>query len=206
MIKVAIIEDLDTYREAMQLLIDQTPGMACVGAYSNAEKALEELPAFAPQVGLVDIGLPGMSGIQLVQQLRKASPQTLCLMCTAYDEDEKVFHALEAGAHGYLLKTTAPDKIIEAIHELMQGGAPMSSQVARKVVKAFQKTLPDQKDYSLTAREQETLQLLAKGLLYKEIASHMGISPETVRRHCFNIYEKLHVSNRTEALNKYYNR
>ncbi|WP_315816916.1 response regulator transcription factor [Paraflavitalea speifideaquila] len=141
MIKVAIIEDLDSYREAIQLLISQTPGMECVGAYSNGEKALEELPAFGAQVGLVDIGLPGMSGIQLVQRLHKAAPQILCMMCTAYDEDEKVFHALEAGAHGYLLKTTTPDKIIEAIQELMQGGAPMSSQVARKVVTAFQKTI-----------------------------------------------------------------
>jgi len=149
----------------------------------------------------VDINLPGMSGIEFVDYLSKHSPKIFLLICTVYGDDEKVFQALKAGAHGYILKTTVPEKIIEAIFEVVDGGAPMSSQVARKVVQTFRKkevVLP------LTHRECQVLELLAKGLLYKEIAVQLKVSHETIRKHCFNIYEKLHVHNRTEALNKYF--
>lgn len=125
-------------------------------------------------------------------------------MCTAYDEDEKVFKALKAGAYGYLLKTTSPAEIMNAVQQLVNGGAPMSSDVARKVIASFQPPKQNTETKNLTAREKEVLELLSKGLLYKEIAAQLSISIDTVKRHCFNIYEKLHVSNRTEALNKYH--
>jgi two-component system, NarL family, response regulator LiaR len=204
MISVVIIEDLTDYREAMKLLLNGTLGFTCMADYANAEDAIKEIPSFKPGVALVDINLPSMNGIELIKLIRKKSPGTLCMVCTAYDEDEKVFSALQAGAHSYILKSTAPGKILEAILELYNGGSPMSSQVARKVVAAFTKAeIPDD-NYSLTNREKEVLEQLAKGLLYKEIAFQLAISLETVRRHCFNIYEKLHVHNRTEALNKYF--
>lgn len=203
MIRVALIEDLPSYRNAMQVLLNGTEGFGCVAAWESAEAAIKEMPSLVPDVALVDISLPGMSGIELVRFIRTESPNTLCMMCTAYDDDEKVFKALESGAHGYILKSTSPAKILEAIIELTTGGSPMSNEIARKVVTAFNKKSQPEL-LQLTSREQETLQLLAQGLLYKEIASMLGISIDTVKRHCFNIYQKLHVSNRTEAINKYH--
>ena len=201
MIKVIIIEDLANYRNALQVLLNGSEGFACTGAFENAEVALPFLPTLLPDVALVDINLPGMNGIELVKEIRHASPNTLCMMCTAYDADEKVFSALNAGAHGYILKSTGPAKILDAITELMQGGSPMSSEIARKVVCAFtQKPNPEME--LLTLREKEILQLLEQGLLYKEIASSAKITIETVKRHCFNIYQKLHVGNRSEAIHK----
>jgi NarL family two-component system response regulator LiaR len=204
MISIAIIEDLPDYKEALTQLIVSTKGLNLLKTYCNAEDAKQELPFLKPDVTLVDINLPGMSGIALVDYLSTHAPETLCMICTAYDDDEKVFRALAAGAHGYILKTTTPEKLTEAIFELANGGAPMSSQVARKVVQAFRKKEMISHVKNLTEREREVLELLAKGLLYKEIAVQLGISQETVRRHCFNIYEKFHVHNRTEALNKYF--
>ncbi len=204
MISITIIEDLPDYREALIQLILNTPNLNLLNTYGNAEDAKEELSLLKPDVALVDINLPGMSGIELIDYLRRHVPETLCMICTAYDDDEKVFNALEAGAHGYILKTTAPEKLTEAIFELVNGGAPMSSQVARKVVQAFRKKEIIPQNINLTEREKQVLELLAKGLLYKEIGARLGISQETVRRHCFNTYEKLHVHNRTEALNKYF--
>ena len=201
MITVIIIEDLANYRNALQVLLNGSEGFKCTGAFENAETVLIALPALLPHIALVDINLPGMNGIELVKEIRHASPDTLCMMCTAYDEDEKIFSALQAGAHGYILKSTPPSKILDAITDLKNGGAPMSSEVARKVVMAFaQRANPELEQ--LTQREKEVLQLLEEGLLYKEIASRLAISIETVKRHCFNIYQKLHVGNRSEAIYK----
>jgi NarL family two-component system response regulator LiaR len=204
MISVAVVEDLEDYRNGLINLINWTDGYACIGAYANAEDAMQYLPALKPDVALIDIGLPGKSGIELVAFSRENIPSTLCMMCTAYDEDEKVFKALQAGAFGYLLKTTSPAEIINSIQQLIKGGSPMSSDVARKVIASFQSPKKNNETENLTVREKQVLELLSKGLLYKEIATQLSISIDTVKRHCFNIYEKLHVSNRTEAINKYH--
>jgi len=204
MIKIAVIEDLEGYRNIIQILLNGSDGFACVGAFANAEAAREELPALKPDIALIDIHLPGMSGIELVKFIRANLPDTLCMMCTAYDEDEDVFKALEAGAHSYMLKSTSPAKILEAIQDLKNGGSPMSNEIARKVVMTFQHKPVNNSEFDLSAREKEVLQLLADGLLYKEIAARLFISLDTVRRHCFNIYTKLHVKNKTEAINKYF--
>jgi DNA-binding NarL/FixJ family response regulator len=160
----------------------------------------------------MDINLgSGETGIDCVRELKPMMPSTNFMMCTVYEEDEKIFEALNAGASGYILKKTAPGKLLEAIRELYQGGAPMSSQIARKVVAAFQKHTPahgtTENDLAaLSNREKEILELLSRGLMYKEIAAALFISQETVRKHVYHVYEKLHVSNRVEAVNKFYGR
>lgn len=204
MISVVVVEDLDDYRNGLVNLINWTDGYNCTGAYATAEEAMKNLPTLKPDVTLIDISLPGKSGIDLVEFIHKNIASTLCMMCTAYDEDEKVFKALKAGAYGYLLKTTSPTEIMNAVQQLVNGGAPMSSDVARKVIASFQSPKQNNETENLTAREKQVLELLSKGLLYKEIAVQLSISIDTVKRHCFNIYEKLHVSNRTEAINKYH--
>jgi len=201
---VSIIEDIPDYREALEQLIFRTNGLQLLKTFSNAEDATKELPEIQPDVAIVDINLPGMSGIELISDIVRHSPKTLSLICTVYNDDEKIFDALAAGAHGYLLKTESPEKITESIFDLMDGGAPMSSSVARKVVQAFRKKERERHAINLTEREQQVLELLARGLLYKEIATQLSVSQETIRKHCFNIYVKLHVNNRTEALNKYF--
>jgi DNA-binding NarL/FixJ family response regulator len=139
MIRVAVIEDLENYRNALQVLLNGSEGFTCAGAYENAETAIKGISTLQPDIALVDINLPGMNGIELVKYIKKESPATLCMMCTAYDEDEKIFRALEAGAHGYILKSTSPAKLLEAIIDLKNGGSPMSNEIARKVVNAFNK-------------------------------------------------------------------
>lgn len=206
MIKVAIIEDLESFRNALATLVERTNGFVLVGSFANAEEALQPIIDTSPDICLVDINLPGMNGIELVSKIRQAKPKTLCMMCTAYDEDEKVFQALEAGAHGYLLKASTPQKITDAMLELFNGGSPMSNEIARKVVTRFSKVNTNKALEVLTNRENEILTFLSKGLLYKEIALQLSISPETVRKHLYNIYDKLHVNNRTEAVNIYFNR
>lgn len=202
MIEVLLIEDKKDYREALKLILNNTQGFSCMADYPDAESCIKDTMYADAKVALIDIQLPGMSGIQLVKYLKEKIPQLLCLMCTAYEDTDNVFSALQAGAHGYILKSDAPSKILEAIVEVVNGGSPMSSQVARKVIEAFHRPAPEK--YALSNREEEILQHLSKGLLYKEIAFRLSISVETVRRHCFNIYEKLHVHNRTEALNKFF--
>ncbi|TKK68819.1 response regulator transcription factor [Ilyomonas limi] len=204
MISIAVVDDLDDYRNGLVNLINWSEGYACIGAYATAEEAIKSLPQIKPNVALIDISLPGKSGIELVEYIHEALPYTLCMMCTAYDEDEKVFKALQAGAYGYILKSTSPAGILDAITQLIHGGSPMSSDVARKVILSFQPPKNNVVTDLLTTREQQVLELLSKGLLYKEIAIQLSISIDTVKRHCFNIYEKLHVSNRTEAINKYH--
>jgi two-component system, NarL family, response regulator LiaR len=188
----------------MEILLNGSTGFHCCGAFDSAETALRSLPILKPDVALVDIHLPGISGIELVKCIREMMPETLCMMCTAYDQDDDVFQALQSGAHGYILKSTPPAKILEAIQELKNGGSPMSNEIARKVVISFQHSSIDRAEFDLTKREKETLALLSQGLLYKEIASRLSVTLDTVRRHCFNIYTKLHVNNRTEAINKYF--
>jgi len=212
-ITVCIVDDNKDIRSALEQIIIMSDGYRLLGSFSSAEEAIEKIPALSPQVVLMDINLGGMSGIECVRQLKPMHPDILYMMCTVYEEDEKIFEALSAGANGYILKKTAPGKLLEAIRELSEGGAPMSSQIARKVVTAFRgKSVADgpvQEDKSiniLSSREREILEHLSKGLLYKEIANNLFISPETVRKHVYHIYEKLHVNNRVEAVNKYFGR
>jgi DNA-binding NarL/FixJ family response regulator len=206
MITIAIVEDLPDYREAMRSLLDRSGEFVCTGAFADAETAMKELPAQCPDIAMVDIGLPGMNGIELIRFITAHCPRTLCMICTAYDEDEKVYEALEAGAYSYILKSSSPSAIIDALLELHRGGSPMSSEVARKVVMSLQKKKMVNEKAGLTGREKEIMELLSKGLLYKEIAAKLGIGIETVRSHCFRIYEKLHANNRTEAINRYYSK
>ena len=209
-ISVCIVDDNNELRAALEEIISMSDGYKCVGTMSTADEANRKLPLIKPDVVLMDINLgSGETGIDCVRELKPIMPSTNFMMCTVYEEDEKIFEALNAGASGYILKKTAPGKLLEAIRELYQGGAPMSSQIARKVVAAFQKhtTAPGANDLAtLSNREKEILELLSRGLMYKEIAAALFISQETVRKHVYHVYEKLHVSNRVEAVNKFYGR
>jgi len=206
MIHVVIIEDIKEIREGLQILIDSSDGFTCRKTFANAEQAIEELPSLYPDVALMDIHLPGINGIEAVRRLKNLSPDTQFIMSTIYEDDENIFESLKAGASGYLLKKTAPSKILDAISEVHHGGSPMSSQIARRVIASFQhKNSIDETNF-LTPREKEILKELSKGLRYKEIADEMKISIETVRSHARKIYEKLQVQSRTEALNKVYGR
>jgi len=204
MITVAIVEDVKDIREGLKLLIDSSDGFTCAEVYVNAEDAVKELPNSRPDVVLMDINLPGITGIEAIRQIKDKCPDTLFIMSTIYEDDENIFESLKAGASGYLLKKTAPSKILDAITEVVNGGSPMSTQIARKVIASFQrKNSIDEVDI-LTPKEKEILKALAKGLRYKEIANEMNIGIETVRSHARRIYEKLQVQSRTEALNKVY--
>ncbi|NIG54322.1 response regulator transcription factor [Chitinophaga sp. Cy-1792] len=207
-ISIAIVEDNHDIRTAMELLINGSDGYACVGTFNNAETAVEQIPHLLPNVVLMDFNLPGgMNGIECIARLKSEYQDMQFMMLTVYEDDDKIFNALEAGASGYILKKTSPGELLEAIRDLHEGGSPMSSQIARRVVAFFQKQAkPNPALEALTTREKEILDQLSKGFLYKEIASNLFISIETVRRHVHNIYEKLHVRSRTDAVNKYYNR
>jgi DNA-binding NarL/FixJ family response regulator len=206
MIHVVIIEDIKEIREGLQLLIDSSDGFSCSRTFVSAEQAIEQLPQSCPDVALMDINLPGINGIEAVRQLKIQCPLTQFIMSTVYEDDENIFESLKAGASGYLLKKTAPSKILDAITEVVAGGSPMSSQIARKVIASFQKKDSIDDVDILTPKEKEVLKSLAKGLRYKEIAGEFGVSMETIRSHARNIYEKLQVQSRTEALNKVYGR
>ena len=208
---VAIVEDNNDIRQALEQIIESSDVFTLAGSCITGEEALVKLPILNPRVVLMDIGLgDGINGIEVVRELKISNPEILFMMCTIYDEDEKIFEALRAGASGYILKKTQPAKLLEGIAELLQGGAPMSSQIASKVVAAFQnKTITASSGSSLdvlSKRENEILQMLSTGLLYKEIAEKIFLTTETVRKHVYHIYEKLHVSNRMQAVNKYFGR
>lgn len=206
-ISISIVEDLKDVRERIKRVIEEADEFLLLSAYERAEAALEELPDMKPDIVLMDINLPGMNGIDCIRQLKEKCPGTQFMMFTIYEDSEQVFDALSAGANGYLLKNTPAERMLEAFKELREGGSPMSTHIARKVVSAFQKPAPENDGPSvLSAREQEVLQLLSKGFLYKEIGNKLKISTGTVRQHIHKIYEKLHVQNRTEALNRYYRR
>ena len=201
-IKICIVEDLEEVRDGMVSLLTLDERFELLAAFPDAEKAAAELPAWQPDIVIMDINLPGMNGIDCIKKVKALCPQSQFIMFTIYEDDEKVFEALAAGASGYLLKKTAFNKIADSLIELYAGGSPMSTQIARKVIKRFQNDEAKEQIETLSVRENEILQLLAKGLLYKEIAIKLSISTGTVRQHIHRIYEKLHVQNRTEALNK----
>ncbi|TAL02176.1 MAG: response regulator transcription factor [Verrucomicrobia bacterium] len=206
-ITVSIVEDSRGTRESLSELLKRSPGLRCVGAYANGEQALREMPLQIPDVVLMDINLPGMSGIECVARLKEKAPKTQVLMLTTYEEGDLIFESLRAGANGYLLKNMPPGELLHAVEQVHAGGSPMSMHIARKVVNHFQKIKqPSSEMEKLTKREQEILALLAKGFLYKEIADQLGISLSTVRAHLHTVYEKLHVQSRTEAVVKYLNR
>ena len=206
MIAVSIVEDMEDVRERIKRIIQQSEDFICLSAHRSAEEALKELPLLKPDIVLMDINLPGMSGIECIKKIKASFPQMQFMMFTIYEDSEQVFDALSAGASGYLLKKTSTEKIIEGLKELHEGGSPMSSHIARKVVSYFQKRKEQNDDSQLSHREKEVLELLSKGFLYKEIGNKLGIATGTVRQHIHKIYDKLHVQNRTEALNKFYRR
>jgi DNA-binding NarL/FixJ family response regulator len=213
-IRVCIVEDNRDIRQALEQILELSPGFELTGSFSSGEDALTGIPLCLPQVVLMDIHLGGIDGIECVRILKRRNPEILFMMCTVYEDDAKIFEALRAGASGYILKKTTPDKLLDAIRELHEGGSPMSSQIARKVVATFQYhdkssgLLIEDSEHldSLSRREMEILEMLAKGMIYKEIALGLYISPETVRKHVYHIYEKLHVNNRVEAINKFFGR
>ena len=203
-IKVAIVDDDEGIRASLSALIRRSPNFELVGDFANGETALKEIPKLLPDVVLMDINLPGMSGIECVSRLRKAAPSVKIIMLTVFEEGEQVFQALSAGAFGYLVKSNRPAKILEAIREVYDGGSPMSGHIARKVVQSFQAHAAARAETeTLTARELEVLQGLSRGHPYKEIASELGISLSTVRTYIQRIYEKLHVHSQTEAVMKF---
>ena len=203
-IKVALVEDNDDIRNALQLLINSAVEFECKSVFSNAEDAIVDIPNASINVVLMDIDLPGMNGIECIRRLKQLCPDLQFMMVTVYEDDDKIFDALSAGASGYLLKKTVPEKILAAVKELNDGGSPMSAQIARRLVNQFQSPNIDTAAEILSKREMEIIEQLARGFLYKEIAIKLNISVGTVKQHLHRIYEKLHVQNKTEALNKFY--
>ena len=207
MINVAIVEDIDEIREALATLVKDTDELLCVHSFTNAEEALATLRHHPMDVVLMDIHLPGINGIECVQQLKQVHPQMQFLMCTIFQDDDNIFNALKAGASGYLLKGDEPQKIIASIKEIHAGGSPMNAQIARRIIETFQHQHSEVKEQAgLTKRELELVNLLSKGYRYKEIAGQLFISIETVRKHINNIYSKLHVQSRMDAVNKVFGR
>lgn len=202
-ISLAIVEDLDEVREGLKQFISLNPEFKVLDTFKTAEEALHDLPQLQPDIVIMDINLPGISGIECIRLVKKKIPHTQFMMFTVFENDEKVFEALKAGASGYLLKNTGLLQLVEAIEELHHGGSPMSANIARKLVTIFREEHTREEPMTaLSKRENEILQLLSRGLLYKEIADQLAISVGTVRQHIHKIYEKLHVQNRTEAINK----
>ena len=206
MIKVGIIEDEAQISASLQILINGSEGFSCEHIFPTGAEAVARIPNLGLDVVLTDIHLPDTTGIDCVIALKPLCPETQFLMCTSFEDTEMVFKALSGGATGYLTKSTPPTKLLEAINDVFKGGSPMSSNIARKVVMCFQKTEVNEELEKLTEREQEILQHLSKGLRYKEIASVLFVSTETIRTHIRNIYQKLQVNSRTDALNKVFNR
>lgn len=206
-IAVSIVEDNDNLRGTLARVINRADGFRCVSDYANAEDALKDLPQARPDVVLMDINLPGMNGVECVRQLKQLLPQTQVMMLTVYEDTENIFNALAAGANGYMLKRTSSKELLQAIQEVQRGGSPMTMHIARKVVQSFQKTAATaQPTENLSEREQQVLDLLSQGLMYKEIAEKLAISYETVHTYIRRIYEKLQVRTRTEAVAKFLRR
>ena len=202
-ISLAIVEDLAEVREGLKQFIALSPEFTILDTFETAEDAIQVLPRLNADIVIMDLNLPGMSGIECIRRLKKKIPDTQFIMFTVYESDEKVFEALKAGASGYLLKNSSMPQLIEALRDLHNGGSPMSAHIARKLVTLFREEHADaEPTIGLSKRENEILQLLSKGLLYKEIGDQLGIAVGTVRQHIHKIYEKLHVQNRTEAINK----
>lgn len=203
-IRISIVEDDDRIRNMFIILLEGAEGFRCVSGYSSAEDALADIPSKKPDIVLMDINLPGMNGIECVKKLKAEEPEIFIVMLTVYEDNDRIFQSLEAGAVGYLLKSTSPSEILEALKDVKNGGAPMSAQIARKVVQSFHKPEDSNKKLEmLTDREQEILSLLASGYMYKEIAEELFVSMDTVKTHIRHIYDKLQVRTRTEAVVKY---
>jgi DNA-binding NarL/FixJ family response regulator len=206
-IKVSIVEDNANLRETLASLFNGAPGLQCVSAHGTGEEAARDLPPAHPDVALVDIHLPGISGIECVARLKAQLPKLQVLMLTRFEQNDLIFNSIRAGASGYLLKNTPRAELIQAVEQVHAGGAPMTMQIARKVMDHFRKIqLPAAEMEKLTPREQEVLSLLAKGYLYKQIGDELGISINTMRNRLRAIYEKLHVHSRTEATVKFLGR
>ncbi len=200
--RIAIVEDDETIRRSMERFINRSGDFCCSACYASAEEGLEAIPLNTPDIVLMDINLPGMNGVECVRRLKPLCPEVQIVMLTIYDNIERVFEALQAGAVGYLLKQTRPDEILLALQEVGQGGAPMSSQIARMVVQAFHAKPPADDLSSLSERERTVLDCLAQGLLNKEIADKLDLSYDTVRTYVRRVYEKLHVHSRAQAVAK----
>jgi DNA-binding NarL/FixJ family response regulator len=203
-LRIAVVEDDHTVRAVLEILLSGSPGFTCVAAYSNGEDAVAGLPKVNPDVVLMDINLPGISGIECITKLREQGHAMLFIMLTVFENSDVVFQSLAAGASGYLLKRTPPAQLLEAIQDVYHGGSPMSREIARKVVLSFQQPASNSAiENGLTGREKEILSCLTKGLLYKEIAVRLFIDVETVKTHIRHIYEKIQVHTRSEAIVKY---
>lgn len=203
-ISIAIVEDEKNYNNALKKVINYQKDMKVVGQFFDGNDALKNLPDLSPNVVMMDIQLQDMLGIEIIEKLKKEMPETHFIMCTSFEDDEKIFNSLKAGAMGYLVKGESMDKILSSIRDVYNGGAPMSFSIARRVLQHFEKKLSEIKGFDeLTKREQEILELLSQGFLYKEIADQKCISMDTVKKHVGNIYRKLHVSNKVEAINKF---
>lgn len=203
-ISVSIVEDDAEVRESLARLIDSSPGYRCVSRHPSAEEALEKIPKVNPDVTLMDINLVNLNGVECVRRLKPLLPGKQIIMLTVYQNTEHIFNALAAGATGYMLKQTPPAELLVAIREVHEGGSPMSSHIARKIVQSFQRPAPEKNEAgALSPREAQVLDLLAKGFLYKEIADQMHVTYATVHTHIRHVYEKLHVRSRTEAVAKH---
>ena len=203
---VSIVEDNDQLRGTLARVLHRAEGFRCLNQYASAEAALEGLPKEPPNVVLMDINLPAMNGVECVRRLKPLLPDTQVIMLTVYEDTENIFNALAAGASGYMLKRTSSAELLDAIREVLRGGSPMTAHIARKVVQSFQRAAPSPQAESLSQREQEVLDCLSQGFLYKEIAEKLGISYETVHTYIRRIYEKLQVRTRTEAVAKFLRR
>ena len=202
-LNVTIIEDHPEFREYLAALISGTDGFKCLGSFRSVEEALPKLTAQVPDVMLIDIGLPGMNGIEGIRLFKERFPEILFLTLTIHDDDERIFDALCAGASGYLLKKTQPSRLVEGVREAAQGGAPMSPEVARRVIKLFRDIRPPERaDYNLSPHEIRILKLLVEGHNYKTAAAKLGVAPTTINFHLQNIYQKLQVHSKTEAVAK----
>ena len=203
-ITVAIVEDDFKTRENLQTILREAPGFQCLGAFASGEAALEGLPKLHPEVVLMDINLPKMSGVECTRQLKLLRPESLIVMLTVYDDSDRIFHALQMGASGYLLKRSPADEILRAIQDVRKGGSPMSNYIARKVVQSFLRQGASEKPAeNLSKRETEVLEYVAQGYTNKEVAEALGLSVETIHAYLKNIYTKLHVRSRTEAVMKF---
>lgn len=202
-ILISIVEDDRKVRESLAQLINRSPGFKCISSHASAEIALAEVPKIKPNVILMDINLGGMTGVECARKLKPLMPEVQIIMLTVYQNTQHIFDALAAGATGYLLKQTKPAELLEAIRDVFQGGSPMSGHIARKVVQSFQQQAPKDETQSLSPREAQVIELLAKGYLYKEVAETMGVTYATIHTHIRHIYEKLQVRSRTEAVVKH---
>lgn len=204
MITISIVEDNDQFRNALEAIIKGQNELGLIDSFASAEKAIHVLPANPPDIVITDISLPGMRGTELIVRLKDKMTRTQFMVCSIHDDNDTIFEALKCGASGYILKDpVTAEEITKAIHDLYKGGSPMSPFIARKVIGSFQKPSIKDENSLLSEREKEVLELLSKGLMYKEIARQLGVGTETVKKHLKNIYQKLHVQNKIEALNKF---